>query len=357
MSASAGAQATPSRGRSGEQPSPPRASQRATKASQAASGPRRPGRAPGNDEIASVLERVADLLEVQHASAYRVRAYRAGARTIRGLPFPVAERVEERGDASLESLPAIGRSLAALVREYVATSRLGLLERLEGETSPHDLFATVPGIGPALADRIESQLHVETLEDLEAAAHDGRLESVPGFGARRVRAVRDSLASGLRYSAARRARAGPPPPAATERPSVGLLLEIDRLYRERAARGELRRITPRRFNPEHRAWLPVLHEDREGWSLSALFSNTARAHELGRTDDWVVVYYERNGDEGQATVVTEPSGPLAGRRVVRGREAECARLDEAKRAPTRSTARRDASGTPRSRDRKKTEDR
>lgn len=209
MSASAGAQATPSRGRSGEQPSPPRASQRATKASQAASGPRRPGRAPGNDEIASVLERVADLLEVQHASAYRVRAYRAGARTIRGLPFPVAERVEERGDASLESLPAIGRSLAALVREYVATSRLGLLERLEGETSPHDLFATVPGIGPALADRIESQLHVETLEDLEAAAHDGRLESVPGFGARRVRAVRDSLASGLRYSAARRARAGP----------------------------------------------------------------------------------------------------------------------------------------------------
>ncbi len=55
----------------------------------------------------------------------------------------------------------------------------------------------------------------------------------------------------------------------------------------------------------------------------ALFSNTARAHELGRTGDWVVLFYERNGDSGQCTVVTETRGPLAGRRVVRGRESEC----------------------------------
>jgi hypothetical protein len=58
--------------------------------------------------------------------------------------------------------------------------------------------------------------------------------------------------------------------------------------------------------------------------VTALFSNTARAHALGRTHDWVVLFYERNGDEGQCTVVTETRGPLAGRRVVRGRESECA---------------------------------
>ena len=54
-----------------------------------------------------------------------------------------------------------------------------------------------------------------------------------------------------------------------------------------------------------------------------LFSNTARAHELGRTRDWVVIYfYDGDHHEGQCTVVTETHGPLAGKRVVRGREAE-----------------------------------
>ena len=51
-----------------------------------------------------------------------------------------------------------------------------------------------------------------------------------------------------------------------------------------------------------------------------------RAHQLGHTHDWVVLFYERNGDEGQCTVVTETRGPLGGRRVVRGRESECAQL-------------------------------
>jgi DNA polymerase (family X) len=59
-----------------------------------------------------------------------------------------------------------------------------------------------------------------------------------------------------------------------------------------------------------------------------MFSNTSRAHELGRTDDWVVIYAEQDGDEDRCTVVTETAGPLAGRRVVRGREAEVAALDE-----------------------------
>jgi hypothetical protein len=67
----------------------------------------------------------------------------------------------------------------------------------------------------------------------------------------------------------------------------------------------------------------VLHAERDGWSFTALFSNTARAHELGKTQDWVVIFYSRDGDEGQCTVVTESRGPLAGRRVVRGRETEC----------------------------------
>ena len=82
-------------------------------------------------------------------------------------------------------------------------------------------------------------------------------------------------------------------------------------------------IAPRRFNPEGRAWLPILHTHREGWEMTALFSNTARAHEMGRTQDWVVIFYTRDGNEGQCTIVNETHGPLFGRRVVRGRETEC----------------------------------
>lgn len=109
-------------------------------------------------------------------------------------------------------------------------------------------------------------------------------------------------------------------------PAIELLLEIDRDYREKAEADSLPRIAPRRFNPEGKAWLPVLHERRGGWHFTALFSNTERAHELRRTHDWVVVFFSdpETGD-GQATVVTERRGALTGRRVVRGREPECAR--------------------------------
>jgi hypothetical protein len=111
-----------------------------------------------------------------------------------------------------------------------------------------------------------------------------------------------------------------------DQPGVELLLDIDREYREQARAGKLARIAPRRFNPEHKAWLPVLHTRRAGWRFTVLLSNTERAHELHRTYDWVVIFYSADGeDQGQATVVTERRGALTGLRVVRGREPECAR--------------------------------
>ena len=109
-------------------------------------------------------------------------------------------------------------------------------------------------------------------------------------------------------------------------PGVDLLLEVDREYREKARAGLLPRIAPRRFNPEGKSWLPVLHTRIGSWHFTALFSNTERAHELHRTYDWVVIFFSdpETGD-GQATVVTERRGALTDRRVVRGREPECAR--------------------------------
>jgi hypothetical protein len=107
-------------------------------------------------------------------------------------------------------------------------------------------------------------------------------------------------------------------------PAVDLLLDVDREYREKTERGAVPKIAPRRFNPSGESWLPILHTERADWRFTALFSNTALAHELGRVRDWVVIYFHQDsGPEGQRTVVTESRGLLAGRRVVRGREAEC----------------------------------
>lgn len=109
-------------------------------------------------------------------------------------------------------------------------------------------------------------------------------------------------------------------------PGVDRLLEVDREYRDKARAGQLPKIAPRRFNPDGKAWLPVLHTRFGPWHFTALFSNTERAHELHRVCDWVVIFYaDADGDEDQATVVTERRGRLTGLRVVRGREPECAR--------------------------------
>jgi hypothetical protein len=79
-----------------------------------------------------------------------------------------------------------------------------------------------------------------------------------------------------------------------------------------------------RTTPAGTRWLPVLHTERGEWRFTALFSNTAMAHQLERARDWVVMYFHTEGEaEGQRTVVTETKGQLAGRRVVRGRESEC----------------------------------
>ncbi|HEX6386313.1 MAG TPA: helix-hairpin-helix domain-containing protein, partial [Anaerolineae bacterium] len=223
-----------------------------------------------------------------------------------------------------DALPEIGQGLAQIIVEYVQTGRSGVLDRLEGEVTPEDLFTKVPGVGEELARRIVEELDIHTLEELERATHDGRLDTVEGFGPRRVKAVRVALAGMLSQSAQRRSRRAATGEGKAElaQPPVGLLLEVDAEYRRRAEADELKKIAPRRFNPDNEAWLPIMHTEREGWDFTVLYSNTARAHELGMTHDWVVIYYDRDGREEQSTVVTETSGPLKGKRVVRGRERE-----------------------------------
>lgn len=276
-----------------------------------------------NAIVASNLREYADLLEQQGSDGFRVAAFRRAARTVEGLGAPLAPIVAAKGMDGLVALPGIGRSIAAAIAEMLRSGRWSQLARLRGTLDAETLFRSLPGVGAALARRLHDELHIDSLEALETAAWDGRLEQVPGIGPRRLAMLRATLAERLGRRRLRRAAAGP-------LPSVALLLAVDREYREKAGRGVLRTIAPRRFNPSGEAWLPVLHAERDGWSFTALFSNTHVAHELGRTRDWVVIYFHTDSEpESQCTVVTETRGPLTGRRVVRGREAECQRLDDA----------------------------
>lgn len=281
---------------------------------------------PGNAWIATKLEEVAELLEAQGANPFRVRAYRRAAETLRREPRSAGALLADGGVAALQALEGVGESLARSIEALARTGRMALLERLRSGSGPEDVLATVAGIGPELAHRIHEQLGVDSLYALEAAAHDGRLEQVQGMGPARIRAVREALAGRFQRRAwTFPALAAARPPA---EPPVSELLDVDREYRERAAAGTLARITPRRFNPRRERWLPVLHTEREGRQYTALFSNTARAHELGATRDWVVIYRDDHAGRGQWTVVTARRGPVVGRRVVRGREPACAELYE-----------------------------
>ena len=272
-----------------------------------------------NLRIAELLRLMAGILEQQDANPFRINAYRHGADTIAGLDESVETILDHGGVDALIALPTIGKGIALAINEIVNTGRWSQLDRLRGEIEPEKLFQTIPNVGPKLAHEIHDHLHIDTLEALESAAYEGRLETVPGVGPRKSSAIQASVASILgRTRPTRLAGDG------GIKPAISDLLRVDAEYRKKAAAKKLPAISPKRFNPENRAWLPVLHTTHGDWHYTAVYSNTARAHQLKKTDDWVVIYfYDHHHQEAQCTVVTETRGSLIGRRVVRGREPEC----------------------------------
>jgi len=158
---------------------------------------------------------------------------------------------------------------------------------------------------------------------LEQAAFDGRLQKLEGFGEKKVNNTQVSLEGMLSTSAQRSRKRSGNQKESREEPGIKTLLNVDEEYRKKAKANKLRKIAPKRFNPQGEAWLPILNTENDGWNFTVLYSNTALAHNLNKTHDWVVIYYDKNDQEGQNTVVTETKGPLEGKRIVRGREDEC----------------------------------
>ena len=136
-----------------------------------------------NAEIADQFEQLADLLELEGANPFRVRAYRNAARYIRGHARSLADLLAEGVD--LAELPGIGEDLAGKIATLVRTGRLPLLEQL-GRRIPAPLVAMtrIPGLGPKRARALYRALRIRSLEDLARAARSGRIRELPGFGAR-----------------------------------------------------------------------------------------------------------------------------------------------------------------------------
>lgn len=153
-----------------------------------------------NHAVAGDLREAADLLEEQGASTYRTGAYRRAADLVEALGEPVAAIVAREGSAGLRALPGIGPTLASAIAEIVQTGHWSRLERYRVGDDPVARLRSVPGLGATLARRIYDALRVETLEELEAAALDGRLERVAGVGAKRAKALAATLATLLGHA-------------------------------------------------------------------------------------------------------------------------------------------------------------
>jgi DNA polymerase (family X) len=157
-----------------------------------------------NDDIASLLEEMGDLLDLRGEDAFRVRAYRRAALELRGLQQQVGTLVASSRAAhadpvkALDALPAIGRDLGAKIVEMIDSGTCTALEKLRRRVPPGLLeMLRVPGLGPRRVQRLHQVLHVSSRQELATALRDGRALRVPGFGPKLAQRLLNELERGL----------------------------------------------------------------------------------------------------------------------------------------------------------------
>ena len=146
-----------------------------------------------NSEVARYFEDLADLLEIDGANPFRIRAYRNAARTIEDLPASV-ESLAAEGREALMELPGIGEDLAKKIIVIVETGRLPQLDELQ-EKIPSGVveMLRIPGLGPKKAAAVFRELNIETLDQLRAAAESGEVASLKGFGNKTAESILKGL--------------------------------------------------------------------------------------------------------------------------------------------------------------------
>ena len=152
-----------------------------------------------NIDVARTLTTLADLLEIQGANAFRIRAYRNAVNTVNGLSRPLAAMVEAGED--LTELPSVGKNVAAHIVELLNTGRVTRLEEVSAEI-PVTLVELIrlDGVGPKKAKKLFDELDVRTVEDLEAELDAGTVQELDGFGVRSTEKIRRAIEDHRRYT-------------------------------------------------------------------------------------------------------------------------------------------------------------
>ena len=145
-----------------------------------------------NSDVSDIFNKVADLLEIEGANPFRVRAYRNAARAISSLPRSVSDMIES--EENLTELPGIGEDLAGKIKEVVQTGSLAQLEALESST-PSELsrLMKVAGLGPKRVKAIYENLGVVDLKSLKEAAEKGKVRELEGFGKKTEQTILEEL--------------------------------------------------------------------------------------------------------------------------------------------------------------------
>ena len=159
-----------------------------------------------NSDIADIFDEIADYLEIEGENPFRVRAYRNAAGSIRGLGSELKDMVSQNED--LTRLPGIGKELAAKITEYVTTGTVRALKKLQNDI-PVEVrqILKLPGLGPKRVRILYHDLNIRSLSQLQQAAGDRKIRSLPGFGpkteARILKAVKGLADKEVRFKIAR----------------------------------------------------------------------------------------------------------------------------------------------------------
>jgi DNA polymerase (family 10) len=146
-----------------------------------------------NPDIARLLDEVADLLEIQSANPFRVRAYRTAARTVRDFPEPLSGLVQQ-GTRALTELPGIGEDLAGKIRTIVKRGSLPLHRQLVRKVPRGVLdLLRIPGLGPKRVKLLLAKLKIRSAADLRRALAGGQVRALKGFGPALVEKIRAGL--------------------------------------------------------------------------------------------------------------------------------------------------------------------
>jgi DNA polymerase (family 10) len=146
-----------------------------------------------NADIARIFEEMADLLELRGENAFRVRAYRNGAKAISELHEPVSAVLADP-EQDLKSYPGIGATLADKCQVLVETGKLPQLEELRANTPPVLMKMTrIPGLGAKKAAVLQKELNLQTLEDLKQACESHLVRGLKGFAAKTEQMILDGL--------------------------------------------------------------------------------------------------------------------------------------------------------------------